>query len=253
MKAPIRVLTCALGLVAVSGRASASPTTREIQVVLNPELSVCSPPAFFAFELHGLPSDPSTFWVDEFRILWPDYQRQAARPFDWGSELFASLPPVSPGDVFRFSFSGWASATTFHLERGPDDFAPCSFEVSLTACHQGDSFNGSSVLVGFSAFAAGTMTVLTWLVRRPATRKAPGSSLTRSAECLLRPATVELVLAMIADMQFEYFEALQAARPHRARWLLVLHYIAIARALTVDRALGALVGYVFGVIRAGKP
>jgi hypothetical protein len=57
---------------------------------------------------------------------------------------------------------------------------------------------------------------------------------------------------MVADMRVEHYDALRERRKFKARWIVLLHYISIARALTIDRLLGALMDYVLGVFRAGK-
>jgi hypothetical protein len=57
---------------------------------------------------------------------------------------------------------------------------------------------------------------------------------------------------MIADMRVEHYDALRDGRKLKARWIVVLHYVSIARALTLDRLLATLADYVLGVFRAGK-
>ncbi|MEZ5404571.1 MAG: hypothetical protein R2729_33135 [Bryobacteraceae bacterium] len=57
---------------------------------------------------------------------------------------------------------------------------------------------------------------------------------------------------MVADLRVEHYEALKQRRKVRAGWLVVLHYIAIARALTITRILDHAVNSFLGIIRPGK-
>ena len=54
---------------------------------------------------------------------------------------------------------------------------------------------------------------------------------------------------MVADMRVEYCEALTEGRPVKAEWILLLHYFSMARALTLDRVVSAVLSYAIGVIR----
>ncbi len=80
----------------------------------------------------------------------------------------------------------------------------------------------------------------------------PGNLLLRLANSICRKATTEMVNLMVADMRVEHFEALKEHRRVKAQWIRVLHYFSIARALTVDRLIGAALNYLIGVFRAGK-
>jgi hypothetical protein len=67
-----------------------------------------------------------------------------------------------------------------------------------------------------------------------------------------RKATAKLIGQMVADMRVEHYDALREGRKFKAQWITILHYISIARALTLDRLLTALLDYALGVFRAGK-
>ncbi len=83
-------------------------------------------------------------------------------------------------------------------------------------------------------------------------RRPPGAWLLRLADSICRQSTSRLVLEMVADMRLEYFEALKDGRKVKARWIKALHYVAMARALTLDRLLAAGLSYVIGAFRTGK-
>ena len=80
----------------------------------------------------------------------------------------------------------------------------------------------------------------------------PGAWLLRLADSACRRSTSKLVLEMVADMRLEYFEALKDGRKIKAAWIKALHYVAMARALTLDRLLTAGLSYVLGAFRTGK-
>jgi hypothetical protein len=80
----------------------------------------------------------------------------------------------------------------------------------------------------------------------------PGSLILWMAKHIFSPRTSELVAQMVADMRFEYYEALAAGRPSRAFYLKFLHYVAIARALTVDRIVGVALNYFLGTIEGTR-
>ena len=80
----------------------------------------------------------------------------------------------------------------------------------------------------------------------------PACWLLRLADSVCRKATSDLVIQMVADMRVEYFEALNAGRRVKARWITALHYVSIARAFTIDRFVSAILNYVLGILRTGK-
>ncbi|MEZ5354021.1 MAG: hypothetical protein R2762_15390 [Bryobacteraceae bacterium] len=62
---------------------------------------------------------------------------------------------------------------------------------------------------------------------------------------------VNLVVG-IGDLRVEYYDALREGRKVRAEWLVVLHYLAIARAVSIDRILSRIVNSFLGILGPGK-
>ncbi|MFN7923385.1 MAG: hypothetical protein U0Q16_25005 [Bryobacteraceae bacterium] len=77
----------------------------------------------------------------------------------------------------------------------------------------------------------------------------PSSWLLTFASHLCRKTTNEAIKQMVADLRAEYFDTLKEGRRWKAEWIKLLHYVAIARALSIDRALGWLINYSIGIIR----
>ncbi len=93
----------------------------------------------------------------------------------------------------------------------------------------------------------------TWFTpRSPLAKSAPGGWLLKMADNVFSKATRNSVHQMVADMRVEQFEALKDGRKFRAWWMPYLHGFHIARALTLDRLIGAVINYVLGAFRAGK-
>ena len=63
---------------------------------------------------------------------------------------------------------------------------------------------------------------------------------------------MDVIGQTVADMRVEYYDALRDGRKIKAEWIKALLYVHIARALTIDRLLGAALGYILGTIRDGK-
>ena len=110
---------------------------------------------------------------------------------------------------------------------------------------------GRGLVLGCSVSLAMTM-VGVLLTRRLINRRSikcpPGGWLMKLVCCVCRRATSDLVAQMVADMRVEYFPVLKEGHRWKARWIKVLHYIAMARALSVDRLLAAVFNYVVGTI-----
>lgn len=80
----------------------------------------------------------------------------------------------------------------------------------------------------------------------------PGRLLIEITNTFCRAATLQLVTQMVADMRVEHFELIKEGRTIKARWIKLLHYLAMARALTSDRLFGKLFNYLIGALRVGK-
>lgn len=87
--------------------------------------------------------------------------------------------------------------------------------------------------------------------RRVSTVKAdianpPGQWLLNAASTFFRRNTESIVVQAVGDLRQEYFDLLAAQRPRKARWIAFLHYVGIARALSVDRLISWALKQYFG-------
>ena len=84
--------------------------------------------------------------------------------------------------------------------------------------------------------------------RRNFIKPPPGNWLLNLANSVCRKSTSDLISQMLADMRVEYHQALNEGRRLGAEWVRLLHYVSIARALSIDRLLAVVFNYVLGTI-----
>lgn len=116
-------------------------------------------------------------------------------------------------------------------------------------------FNRGPFSVSFGGFVVLSVSLAARILRHLGestfVARPPGAWLLKLVDNVCRKSTADLIGQMVADMQVEHFEALKDGRRWKARWIIVLHIVAMLRALSIDRLLAAVLDYVIGAIRRG--
>ncbi|MGE0456021.1 MAG: hypothetical protein AB7O37_21975 [Vicinamibacteria bacterium] len=101
--------------------------------------------------------------------------------------------------------------------------------------------------IGFGAGAL-PFSMLVWKLVGRRVGRPPGVVILNVADFICSPRTLERVVApIVADLQLEYFNALEQKRPWKARWIRVRYAGAMIVALTLSAARA-----ISGVVKAVK-